>query len=421
MKPTQIISDVCNQLEVPAFDVNPRERVKAQFEDILSRKEILVFGAGLAGQRLMFSTAKLGIRIKAFIDNDPGKWGAKMDNVPILSPQDASKFFGKIPIVIASTFWNEIALQLQTEFSLESFKDFFVIHEFMLEQNVMRAGYNHDMLDMLVENWPRIRAAIDCLCDEDSVWRYYRYLYLRLNFLTPERLDSGIFIYNEKWKHTLAKKTSHLPDRVRAAVESNIRNDNYRYGSGDTIDVLPGETVIDGGAWVGDTAIIFADKVGPTGCVHAYEPNEDNIKNVLTCVRGTELENRIITIPRGLWSKTTTMGYASSQEWDGAGNFLTENPAMSNKVNVSCIDDDFRDKRVDFIKLDIEGSELEALTGGSETIRRDHPKLAICLYHKISDLYRIPEFVREVSSQYRQYFWHFGKMPTEAVLLAKVN
>jgi hypothetical protein len=56
--------------------------------------------------------------------------------------------------------------------------------------------------------------------------------------------------------------------------------------------------------------------------------------------------------------------------------------------------------RVDFIKMDIEGSELQALSGASQTLARFTPKLAIASYHKAEDPSRIPKLVEGLNARY---------------------
>jgi hypothetical protein len=74
--------------------------------------------------------------------------------------------------------------------------------------------------------------------------------------------------------------------------------------------------------------------------------------------------------------------------------------------------------RVDFIKMDIEGAELDALRGAMHTLRRDRPRLAISLYHRISDFETIPRFLASLELGYRFYLDHYTIHAEETVLFA---
>jgi hypothetical protein len=58
-------------------------------------------------------------------------------------------------------------------------------------------------------------------------------------------------------------------------------------------------------------------------------------------------------------------------------------------------------ERVDFIKMDIEGAELNAIRGAAQTIRRFRPRLAIAVYHAVEHPELIPKLVREINRSYR--------------------
>jgi len=70
---------------------------------------------------------------------------------------------------------------------------------------------------------------------------------------------------------------------------------------------------------------------------------------------------------------------------------------------VECVplDDLLADAQPTFIKMDIEGAELEALEGARRIIQTDRPILSICVYHKQDDLWRIPLFIHALGEGYR--------------------
>ena len=93
-------------------------------------------------------------------------------------------------------------------------------------------------------------------------------------------------------------------------------------------------------------------------------------------------------------------------------------------IKTKAIDDLVKEEgleRVDFIKMDIEGSELAALKGAKNTIQKYKPNLAICIYHKIEDFYTIPKYIKEIAPEYKLYVKHHTDMEWETVLYASVR
>ena len=74
--------------------------------------------------------------------------------------------------------------------------------------------------------------------------------------------------------------------------------------------------------------------------------------------------------------------------------------------------------RLDFIKMDIEGAEIEALKGAMRTIEKYRPKMAIAVYHKLPDFYEIPRLLCGIHKDYRIYFGHSTAHGDESVMFA---
>ena len=72
-----------------------------------------------------------------------------------------------------------------------------------------------------------------------------------------------------------------------------------------------------------------------------------------------------------------------------------------------------------FIKMDVEGAELEALKGAKNTILKYTPKLAISVYHLKEDLITIPQYILSVNEKYELYLRHYESFSSELILYAK--
>lgn len=84
-------------------------------------------------------------------------------------------------------------------------------------------------------------------------------------------------------------------------------------------------------------------------------------------------------------------------------------------INIDAVDE-CRD--VTYIKMDIEGAELDALKGAETVIKKNHPKLAICIYHKNEDMVSIIEYIHQIVPEYKIYVRHHSRCVNETVCYA---
>lgn len=75
------------------------------------------------------------------------------------------------------------------------------------------------------------------------------------------------------------------------------------------------------------------------------------------------------------------------------------------------IDDLCHGKNIEYIKMDVEGGEMAALSGGQNTIKRCKPKLNTALYHRLNDLFEIPLKIYELNPDYEFEIRHHPYIP----------
>lgn len=197
----------------------------------------------------------------------------------------------------------------------------------------------------------------------------------------------------------------------------------YSYShNGVDIKIEPGDYVFDCGAALGDTAFIFAAASGPDGKIFSFEPHpkmvtllERNL-SLNPQLSNIEVINKAVSDKPGEW-----LGFT----FDGTGSTTATAHNTPNRVDakVETTSIDFEAgrrglKHVDFIKMDIEGAELDALLGAANCLKKFKPKLAISLYHKYGDFRVIPKFIESLNLGYKFYFDHQGMNEWESVLYA---
>ncbi len=115
---------------------------------------------------------------------------------------------------------------------------------------------------------------------------------------------------------------------------------------------------------------------------------------------------RVVVYPKGVWDKDDVLPLnvqpSNSASYSVALRYKGAQPGPA--VELTTIDEMVRElglERVDYIKMDIEGAEREALAGAAGTIRRFKPRLTISLEHRYDDPTAIPAIVRSILSEYR--------------------
>ena len=185
-----------------------------------------------------------------------------------------------------------------------------------------------------------------------------------------------------------------------------------------------GDVVIDAGACWGDTPLYFASKVGKKGKVYAFEFIPSNLKVLKENLRINQHKHKNVEIiDRPLWSKSNVNLYYV--DW-GPGSRVSLKKLRAdfeeNKVKTLSIDDfveKHKIKKVDFIKMDIEGAEIHALNGAINTLKRYKPKLALSIYHNFSDFSEIPKLLRNLNIDYKYVIDHHTIYENETVLFCK--
>ena len=192
------------------------------------------------------------------------------------------------------------------------------------------------------------------------------------------------------------------------------------YFSRNGVDIAPtaGDYVIDAGACFGDTALAFAHSVGAEGHVYTFDPLPRHFSIMQeNFAMNPELAPRITAFDVGLSNEDHTGG--GQQAVNGVIN--PGATVFGWDVTTRRIDDLVARgevARVDFIKMDIEGSELLALKGAEQSIRRWKPKLAISLYHRPNDFFTIPQWIDTLDCGYRFFLDHYSIHNEESVLYA---
>jgi FkbM family methyltransferase len=261
-----------------------------------------------------------------------------------------------------------------------------------------------------------------------------------------EYIEAANLFFEENKKRIDENKTSLSDERSRYVYENIIKyrstlNRNYvrpireplkeQYFAPDIIKWKNNkELFIDCGAYIGDTLISLNNTYSSLGgctalCLEPDKYNAVKCKKNIERIKKKHPNFEGFVIRKGVWSEDATLYFDEGEEYSNKLEIENKGKKL-NKVPVTSIDEVVEyyrrktkdESKVTFIKMDIEGSEPEALIGAINTIRHDRPVLAIAIYHTEEQMISIIEWCRQNLENYKFYVRHYSPAWGETDLYA---
>ena len=168
----------------------------------------------------------------------------------------------------------------------------------------------------------------------------------------------------------------------------------------------------------GETLLEFIRFCPDYKAAYCFEPGKICIPRLNAIANSPTGKGRIHIIPKGAWSSSTTLKFAVEDDIPQSAHVLADDETAYDLIETAAVDDTVPEP-VSYMKMDIEGAEMQALYGAREQIRKNKPQLAICVYHRMEDFLDIWHYLMELVPEYRFYLRHHNMSAgTETVLYA---
>lgn len=366
------------ELEVSVADM------KAEIQNYLER--ILIYGAGSSGIAFLYYLRKVGIEPRFFVDSDRSKAGTDCEGLKIIAPEQILSQAGEDALVI-------VCINTDGKRYCKSFAE------------ALRAGGHHGVYEKLR----------GCGCKNIIDYTYFRRchaLFMDEKYNAPSCSDVYLM---EEYEREIAKVYDMMEDELSREVFEKItkfrllddslevptmsqEKQYFEYGF---YEKRQDEVFVDCGAFNGISLKTFLkENNNMFDDYYGMEPDPDNY---------VKLEEYTGTLPEEVWGKIHITSKAAWKDDKGIRLYALRGPGSfaadigNIRAETTTIDAMLEGKRASYIKMNIEGSEKEALQGAEQTIRRYKPRLAIAGYHRTDDFFRVPLMMKSYREDYKIY------------------
>ncbi len=361
------------QLKAP---ISREEYINALLEKV-NGKEVYLFGAGVGGSRTSRILNERKIENITFVDNNKQKQGTVFCDKKVIAPAALAERYrkgGEMHVVITAGEGTVMMRQLLAlGISQEDISIF----------DTSQIMHTEDNQKFLQDHEQEISQLFSLLQDEYSKKVLMSLLNYRLTLDFAELQD----IYEEDEEQYFA------PD----LVDFSGKMENCVF--------------VDAGTYDGLTVKEYMQRCGGKyGKVICFEADENNVNTIRQNFAEWNIERADI-YALGLWSEKTELKFDAIGSGSGR---ISDAGTIS--LDVDALDRVLAQEKVDFVKMDIEGAEIEALKGARELITSQKPLLAISVYHNPEDIFEIPLLIHEMCPEYKLYLRHYRQFSAQETI-----
>lgn len=162
------------------------------------------------------------------------------------------------------------------------------------------------------------------------------------------------------------------------------------------------EHYADLGAYRGDTIEELLELCGDFSEIYAFEPDKKTFQKL---VENTSCLDNLALYPYALWNENTTLNFS------GGGGRQSALSDSGYNVEAVALDNVLKDKKITYIKADVEGVEKETLEGMANILKEQAPKLCISAYHKSADIFELILQIHQINPEYKIHLRHHPYIP----------
>ena len=344
----------------PIASACDRERNALTLATERTSEKVVLVGMGSLGGRSLLSLRGIGVDPVGGCDNDSQRWGDVVHGLTVSSPAAMAEQYGRDAAFIVS-IWNSGHWYQETRRQLVGLGCRWVV-----PPSPIYWRFAADFLPYFALDLPhRVLAHRDRALEAFNLW--------------SDRRSKQEYVRQLAWRVS-----------GNWSFERPSRQDRESYFVDDLFDLTSDETFVDCGAFDGDT-------------LRAYLAKRPDGFRRFVCIENdaatfAKLAKYVATLPASLGAKVQLHLAAVGTGDDSCASRIAmdEQQAGPTPLKVAISELAGLDEPTTFVKMDIEGAEEAALEGARSVIERDQPILAVCVYHRPEDLWRLPLLMHQM-------------------------
>ena len=375
-----------------------KKGINNEMNDYNNGKKIAIFGVGNFGKKLLKILNKKSIKVDFFIDQYSQQ--TYLEGIPVYRLKDAPK-----DAVIYVSVIDRIPYEVPASIMKILGDRYCFFAETLSKYGFIKVVEFTEVLKQFPE-------LFEVFFKDKHFWFWWRRN--KNEMLNYEKLDElEKLLTNEQSKKTLNQIVKFRENLTYQFYPFPVQEVQYF-----PADIIPRNweriNFVDVGSFIGDTLPwlfhFYGNKIKSIVCFEPEKKNLITLNSTINDLKKSYPETEFIVVPVAIWNSDGFMGFDSM----AATSKVSEN--TENLVPLITLEKALTGYTPTYIKMDIEGAEIEAIKGAEGLIKRTKPYLAISIYHRPADLWEIPLLINDKFPFYDFHIRVHGNLGLETVL-----
>ncbi len=329
-------------------------------------KKIVLYGMGDGADKILNVCEKKGITVSGVFASDEFVRYQTFRGFTVKKYSELKAEFGELVVLVS--FATSLDSVLEKIYNIRKYDELYAPDVPVFGEGLFDKEY-------FAENYSKFEQVFNMLCDSRSKLVYYNIIKYKL---------TGDIILLKECETDVTEAYKNIISPEKNSVYCDI------------------------GAYNGDTLREYISYAGENITAYCFEPDERNFRK-LSDYADILKNTKVNLVNAAAWNENCELTFYSRSGRNSA--HTTAHNGLKAKIVKAVRADSCINERVDFINIDAEGSDANAIEGLSGVIEKCHPTISCAVYHRNEDMFALPLLLCEKYGKCKMYMRHFPYVP----------